>query len=136
MAGELTLEQGQRILESLPDAVARALDDQQREHVEEIARRARAEALGVPAAVAAFVAPTIRADGLELVAGGSTPTSGGGTASDVLYGSMFGSVRYPQFPGYRSDGYYLIADVEDLAAGADPWGQHDSDALGEAVRDA
>jgi hypothetical protein len=123
----------QRELAQLGEDARSELEDAQRRQLELLAAQGQAQAAGAGGA-AVYVAPTIRADGLELVAGeGGGMTSGGGTAADVLWGTMMGSAMFLQFPPPAGDGYYLWADREALERGDDPWRQLELDGLDRAL---
>lgn len=135
MADTVDAAGAQRVLTDLAPSAERELERAQGAHAAELAERGAANAYALGGS-AVYVARSIRSNGLEVLAGGGGGTSGGGTVADVLYGNLYGSGVYAQFPPRNDAGYFLTDDVADLAEGRDPWGSRDSDALGAAIRRA
>ena len=93
-----------------------------------------------------YVMPTITIldGGYMIRAGGDTKvTSGGGAASDVLWGTMFGSVKgadgvqnYPQFPKRKKTGHYMWPDIRRLKRNYPPYRELTHEALARGLKNA
>ena len=135
MAETVNVAQARDVLRNLGPTAERELERAQEAHAQALAAQGAVDAYALGGS-AVYVGASIRANGYEVLVGGGGGTSGGGTVDDLVLGNLVGSAIYPQFPARNEAGYFLGDQVDALAAGDDPWGQADSDALGRAIRKA